>query len=102
YVRSDDFSLNPEHPPLVKLWAGAAMPGDFRLRSATTLSEKAQERTWVEQTMFADNDAQRAQQRVRIAMWALHATLLLVLGGLLWHACGWAWAAGTLAFLAIE
>lgn len=102
YLRSGDFSLNPEHPPLVKLWAGAAMPDDFRLRPTKVLSEKNQERTWVEQTMFQDNDALRAQQHARIAMWAFHAALLLLLGGLLWHACGWAWAAGTLAFLAIE
>ena len=102
YLRSGDFSLNPEHPPLVKLWAGAAMPDDFRLREPTLLSEKAQERTWVEQTMFADNDARSAQRHARVAMWTFHALLLLVLGGLLWHACGWAWAAGTLAFLAIE
>jgi hypothetical protein len=102
YVRSGDFRLNPEHPPLVKLWVGAAMPDDFRLRPPTALSEKAQERTLVEQTMFVDNDAQRAQQRARIAMWGFHGALLLALGLLLWHACGWAWAAGTLAFLAIE
>jgi tetratricopeptide (TPR) repeat protein len=102
YVRSGDFNLNPEHPPLVKLWAGAAMGDDFRLRPAHVLSEKAQERTWVEQTMFADNDARLAQQRARVAMWGFHAALLLLLGCLLWHACGLTWAAGTLAFLAIE
>ena len=102
YLRSGDFSLNPEHPPLVKLWAGAAMPDDFRLRPTKVLTEKKQERTWVEQTMFQDNDSARAQQRARVAMWGFHAGLLLLLGGLLWHACGWAWAAGTLSFLAIE
>src|SRR5690606_28355667 len=78
YVRSGDFSLNPEHPPLVKLWVGAAMPDDFRLRPAEVLSEKAQERTWVERTMFKDNDSARAQQRARAAMWGLHALLLHV------------------------
>lgn len=102
YVRNGDFQLNPEHPPLVKLWVGAAMPDDFRLRPDAVLSEKAQERTWVEETMFQDNDAQRAQAYARAAMWTLHAPLLLVLGLLLWRACGLAWAAGTLAFLAIE
>lgn len=101
YLRGGDFNLNPEHPPLVKLWAGASMPRDFRLRERTALSEKTQERTWVEQTMFNDNDPARAQVHSRAGMWAFHG-LLLALGLLLWRACGWMWAAGTLAFLALE
>ena len=44
YARTGDFSLNPEHPPLIKLWVGAAMPPSFKLRAPTLLSEKAQER----------------------------------------------------------
>ena len=102
YLRGGDFNLNPEHPPLVKLWAGASMPRDFKLREPTALSEKTQERTWVEQTMFNDNDPARAQVHSRAGMWALHGLLLLALGLLLWRACGWMWAAGTLAFLALE
>jgi hypothetical protein len=31
YVRLRDFRLNPEHPPLVKLWVGAALARDFQL-----------------------------------------------------------------------
>src|SRR3546814_10813027 len=46
YARGDGFHLNPEHPPLVKLWVGAAMPADFRLRPQKTLAEKTQEREW--------------------------------------------------------
>jgi hypothetical protein len=78
------------------------MPGGFRLRPTTALSEKTQERTWVEQTMFQDNDAVRAQQCARVAMWSFHATLLLALGLLLSRAGGVAWPAGTLAFVALE
>lgn len=33
YARSGDFHLNPEHPPLIKLCVGAAMPSDFKLRA---------------------------------------------------------------------
>ncbi len=44
YARTGDFSLNPEHPPLVKRWVGATMPASFQLRPVTVLSEKAQER----------------------------------------------------------
>ena len=102
YARGDGFHLNPEHPPLVKLWVGAWMPGDFRLRPAEPLSEKLQERQWVEETMFFDNDPIAAQQRARVSLWTFHALLLLALGALLWRACGLAWAAGALAFLALE
>jgi hypothetical protein len=31
YVKLRDFRLNPEHPPLVKLWVGAALAPDFQL-----------------------------------------------------------------------
>ncbi len=101
YVRGGGFHLNPEHPPLVKLWVGAAMPDSFRLRAPKALSEKSQEREWVE-TVFFDNDARAAQQLARLAMWALQGGLLLALGLLLWRAFGWAWAAGSLGFLAID
>lgn len=83
YVRSGDFHLNPEHPPLVKLWVGMLMPDDFRLGAPKVLSEKTQERTFVEHTMFFDNDPLRAQQRARVAMWSFHGVLLLALGLLL-------------------
>ncbi len=102
YVRSSDFRLNPEHPPLAKLWVGAAMQRDFKLRPTPVLKEKLQERDLVEETMFFDNDPARAQHDARIAMWSLHGLLLFVLGLLLWRAFGLAWAAGSLAFLAIE
>ena len=102
YVRTGDFRLNPEHPPLAKLWVGTSMPGDFRLRPVPALEEKLQERDLVEETMFFDNDPARAQRIARAAMWTLHGLLLLALGLLLWHAFGLPWALGSLAFLAIE
>jgi len=102
YVRTGDFHLNPEHPPLVKLWVGSAMPEAFRLRPTKVLSEKTQERTWVEETLFRENDPERAQADSRRAMWALNGLLLLSLALLLWRACGWIWATGTLAFLGLE
>ena len=44
YVREGDRHLNPEHPPLAKLWVGAAMPETFRLGKEPALREKQQER----------------------------------------------------------
>ncbi len=101
-ARGGGYHLNPEHPPLVKLWVGAWMPDSFRLRAPKPLQEKAQEREWVEQTLFFHNDVHATQQRARLSLWAFHGVLLLVLGGLVWRAFGLAWALGELGFLAIE
>ncbi|MAL03871.1 MAG: hypothetical protein CL625_06320, partial [Arenimonas sp.] len=102
YLRMGDYRLNPEHPPLVKLVAGAAQDRDFVLPPVAPLAEKSQEREWVEDVMFMQNDAAAAQKASRVAVWAFHAGLLLALGLLLWRAVGLAWAGGTLGFLAIE
>ena len=102
YIRSGDFRLNPEHPPLARLWVVAAMPRDFKLRPTPVLKEKLQEHDLVEESMFFDNNAARAQRGARIAMWSLHGLLLFGPGLLLRRAFGLAWAAGSLAFLAIE
>jgi hypothetical protein len=102
YLRTGDFRLNPEHPPLAKLAAGIAMPDGFRLRPLAPLVEKSQERELVEETMYFDNDSRGSQATSRVGMWAFHAALLLMLGLLLWQAFGLAWAAGALVFLAIE
>lgn len=102
YVRYGDYRLNNEHPPLVKLWAGAWAPERFRVRAPTQVHNKAQERQLVEETMFADNDAPAVQARMRIAMWTFHALLLIAIGLLLWYTFGLPWALGTLAFFAIE
>ena len=102
YVRGEGFHLNPEHPPLVKLWVGAWMPETFRLPPPVVLKEKEQERDWVEKTMFFGNDARAAQTRARLSLWTLHGLMLAVLGLLLWRAFGLAWASGTLLFLALE
>lgn len=102
YARGDGFHLNPEHPPLAKLWVGAWMPDTFRLPPAAVLKEKEQERDWVENAMFFGNDARVAQTRARLSLWTLHGLMLVLLGVLAWRAFGLAWAAGTLAFLALE
>ena len=37
YIRGGDYRLNPEHPPLVKLWVGEAMPASFELHPVPDL-----------------------------------------------------------------
>lgn len=102
YVGTGDFRLNPEQPPLVKLWVGAFMPASFQLPPLPELKEKGNEREFTEIVMYEDNDSLAAQQQARIAMWAGHALLLLALGALCWRAFGLPWAVAMLAFLAID
>lgn len=102
YVRHGDFRLNPEHPPLVKLWVGLFMPASFVVPPPKAITEKASERELVQQVMFLQNDPAAAQQRARVAMWSLHGVLLLALGLLLWRAVGLPWAAGMLLLLALD
>lgn len=82
YARSGDFRLNPEHPPLVKLWIGASLPpGVFRLPPFRPLEDKAGEREFIDHVFYVENDPDTLQQRMRVSMLALHGILLLFLGG---------------------
>ena len=74
-----DFRLNPEHPPLVKLWVGAALASGFHLPPLPRLVDKFAEREFNESVVFLDNDPDRVQTRSRAAMWALNGLLMLFL-----------------------
>jgi tetratricopeptide (TPR) repeat protein len=106
YARLGDYRLNPEHPPLVKLWVGAFMPNDFTTPKLRPMSEKWDERHFTEFTVFEQNDADLAQRYARIAMFALNGILLLAFALSVWRAfgskAGPAMAIGALAFLVVD
>ena len=102
YVKLRDFRLNPEHPPLVKLWVGSALASDFQLPLLQPLSDKFSEREFTERAVFLQNDPDRIQQRARAAMFCLNALLLLFLAFAVSRTLGNAAAIGTIAFLAID
>src|SRR4249919_974133 len=53
YVRTGDYRLNPEHPPLVKLWAGAVLSATgFHLPTFRPLSDKHDERHFTDTAAF--------------------------------------------------
>lgn len=58
-----DVRLNPEHPPLVKLWVGAALASDFHLPPLPPLSDKFDERNFNESVVFLENDPDRVRTR---------------------------------------
>ncbi len=97
YARTGDYRLNPEHPPLVKLWVGVNLPeSSFRLKSFYPLDDKAGEREFIDDVFYLDNDPDAAQSRSRLAMLAFHGTILLALGFALRRAFS-----GTLALLVV-
>jgi len=103
YVRHADFRINPEHPPLVKLWVGSFIAATgFHLDDLRPFADKVDERDFAEQDVYLHNDFNSVQRRARIAMWALNGLLLVLLGFALRRAFGPGVALGTLLFLAID
>src|SRR5580692_429375 len=103
YVRYADFRINPEHPPLIKLWVGTLISATgFRLSSIRPFADKADERDFAEQDVYLNNDFNSAQRRARIAMWMLNGLLLVALAFAVRRAFGSGVALGTVAFLAID
>jgi Dolichyl-phosphate-mannose-protein mannosyltransferase len=103
YVERADFRLNPEHPPLVKLWVGGFMSATgFHLSAFREIHDKNDERAFTEGDVFLHNDPDSVQRRSRIAMW-LFSSVLLVLFALTIRRAFGPWAAlGTALFLAID
>ena len=84
YARTLDYRLNPEHPPLVKLWVGAALgEGVFTLPPFHALTDKEGERAFINQAVYVANDSERVLARARLAMLAFHGLVLVALGALL-------------------
>ena len=103
YWRHAAFRINPEHPPLVKLWVGAIISATgFRLDPLRQFADKTDERSFAERNVYFNNDFRSVQRRARIAMWVLNGLLLILLAFALRRAFGVAVAIGTLLFLAID
>ena len=104
YVQRGDFRINPEHPPLVKLWVGAFVcaTGGFHLSPFRKINDKADERDFVDEAMYFHNDYDSVQRRTRLAMWALNSLLLMALAFALRFVFGPAPALAVLVILAID
>ena len=79
YVQTGDFRLNPEQPPLVKLWVGTFVSsGGFKLSPYRPFQDKKNEREAVETDVYFNNDPDAVQRRSRAAMFALNSLLLFL------------------------
>lgn len=102
YVQTGDFRLNPEHPPLVKLWVGAFVSDIYQLSPYRTLADKSDERRFVEEDVYLNNDPDAIQSRARVAMFALNGGLLFLLAVAARRSFGDIIALAAVAFLAID
>lgn len=103
YFKTGDFRLNPEHPPLVKLWVGAylSMHG-YNMSPYRRLYDKVDERKFIENDVYNSNDHDVIQSRARTAMFAFNALLLLGFALAVWRVFGDVMALAATAFLAID
>lgn len=103
YVEYRDFRINPEQPPLVKLWVGMFMRATgFRLDSLRQFDDKPGERDFANVAVFRQNDPDSVQRHARLAMFALNSLLLLALAFALKRTFNAGVALGTLLFLVID
>src|SRR5580658_7106772 len=80
YVKYSDFRINPEHPPLVKLWVGSVIAATgFHMEPLRQFSDKPDERTFAQEIIFQKNDPDSIQRRARTAMFLLNGLLLICL-----------------------
>ena len=103
YVKYRDFGINPEHPPLVKLWVGAAIAATgFHLDALRQFNDKRDERSFATEATLRRNDPDSVQRRARVAMYGFNGLMLLALAFALRQVFGEAVALGALLFLAID
>ncbi len=103
YVQRADFRINPEHPPLVKLWVGSIISTlGFRLSPFRSFNDKESERKFANEAVYIQNDPVLLQHRARISMWTLNGLLLMLFAFTLRRVFGPSVAIGTLLFLAID
>jgi hypothetical protein len=103
YVKTGDFRLNPEQPPLTKLWVGAYVTIlGYQMSPYRAFSDKSDERNFVEQDAYFNNDPFVLQTRARTAMFALNGLLILLFSIAAWRTFGPVVSLAATAFLAID
>lgn len=103
YVKYGDFRINPEQPPLVKLWVGSVISATgFRMDPLRQFGDKLGERTFTEHAVFRENDPDSVQRRARAAMFVLNGLLLICLAFAVERVFGAEVGLGALLFLVID
>ncbi len=103
HIRTGDFRLNPEQPPLTKLWVGAYVAAlGYNTSPLRAFADKEDERNFVEVDAYENNDPVLLQSRARAAMFALNGLLLLLFGLAVRRLFGDVAGIASVLFLAID
>ena len=103
YLKYRDFRINPEQPPLVKVWVGSVIAATgFHMDPLRQFADKPDERTFTQQLVFQKNDPDSVQRRARTAMFVLNGLLLICLTFAIKKVFSAGVALGTLLFLVID
>ncbi|HEX6124243.1 MAG TPA: hypothetical protein VFZ23_02610, partial [Pyrinomonadaceae bacterium] len=103
YIQTGDLRLNPEQPPLTKLWVGSyvTMLG-YAMSPFRSYADKNDERKAVEEDAYFKNDPEVLQQRTRTAMFGLNALLIFIFALAVRRVFGDVMSIGATTFLAID
>lgn len=103
YIKTGDFRLNPEQPPLTKLWVGAYVATlGYEMSPFRSYADKGDERDAVEEDAYFKNDPDLLQTRTRTAMFALNGLLLLIFALAVRRLFGDVMSIASLAVLAVD
>src|SRR5271163_899115 len=102
-VKYRDFRINPEQPPLVKLWVGSVIVATgFHMDPLRQFSDKPDERKFTQELVFQENDPDSVQRRARTAVFVLNVLLLICLTFAIKKTFSAGVALGALLFLIID
>lgn len=104
YIQRGDFRINPEHPPLVKLWVGSIVSAfGFHLAPFREIHDKYDERSYTNDPVWTHtNNPEALQHHARVAMWIFNGLLFVLFALALRRVFGPIVALGALLFLAID
>ncbi len=103
HIQTGDFRLNPEQPPLTKLWVGSYVTLlGYNLSALRPFADKSDEREFVEIDAYQNNDPFVLQTRARTAMFGLNGVLLFLFAIAVRRVFGDVVAIGAILFLAID
>jgi hypothetical protein len=103
YLRWGDYRVNPEHPPLVKMFVALAEPASvLHLDPLRIMDDKGQEREYTQTAVFLKSNGDQVRRRSRFAMMVFNGALLLMLGWVVRRIFGWTIALATLLLLALD
>src|SRR5262249_13682094 len=103
YLRTGEYFLNPEHPPLIKLLVALPLTqGTFHSTEPGSLHDKREERDFVQAVMYTQNEADSIHTCTRRSMYFFNGFLLIFFAISAFRVFGGVIALGSLVFLLMD